>query len=218
MTSINKKNVIVVGSSNKIVGKGLGDYIDSFDVVVKFNGSLFLYDDKDFTKDYGGRYDIQFMTNPLIRKKKPNLKKYNFVDYFLFKRDYKEYQDIPRKIIKKNFKNVESKMEKGFTFSGIAVLDYVLEQNPESVELVGWDMYIGKPNYWDGDWSHYPKGYIPKEMKELTAKENADGHLTHSRYWNAIVLKELLDDSRVKSNEELRINVNYILEHKEAYE
>jgi len=215
---IKNSNIIIVGGSNKLVGLNKGKYIDSFDIVVKFNGSLFLYNANDFTKDYGKRFDLHFMTNPLIREKKPDLKKYDFVNCFLFKRDYKEYKDINRVIIKESFKNVESKMKKGFTYSGIAVLDYVLSCNLKSVELIGWDMYVDKPNYWDGDWSHYPEGYVPEEMKDLTARENADGHLAHSRYWNCVVLKEMIDDVRVTCSDDLRNNVEYILKNRKYYE
>lgn len=49
--SIKDKKVIIVGSSSNLEGKGKGAYIDNFDYVVKFNGSLFMGQDKNFFRD-----------------------------------------------------------------------------------------------------------------------------------------------------------------------
>ena len=50
------KRVAIVGPSAHLIGENLGDYIDSFDVVVRVG---FLEEPSEKTaKDYGGRTDI----------------------------------------------------------------------------------------------------------------------------------------------------------------
>ena len=41
-------------------GKNKGEFIDTFDIVVRTNGAIFLMDNLDYQKDYGKRIDILY--------------------------------------------------------------------------------------------------------------------------------------------------------------
>jgi len=212
------KSIIVVGSSDIIKGKRLGEFIDSHDVVVKFNGSLFIQKDKEYQKDYGKKDTLHFLTNPFVRELKPDLKKYPFVKHFLFKRNYPQYTDIPHTAIPRAFKEVESKMKRGFTYSGVAVVHYLTKLKPKHLFLTGMDMYINRANVYNKDWSGYVEGYIHPTMKAFEDESHKDGHLAHSRYWNAVVLKEIIETHYISCDARFLEKLDMIISHKEAYE
>lgn len=58
---MNKKQVIVVGNGPSLEGKGLGLWIDSFDIVVKMNNG-------HFDKDYGFKGNYLISTTRSVRK------------------------------------------------------------------------------------------------------------------------------------------------------
>jgi hypothetical protein len=213
------KSVAVVGGSDNIVGQNLGSFIDCFDYVVKFNGSLFIQQRDDYKRDYGVRDDIHFLTNPFVRELNPDLDGLGLYPFYLFKRKYPQYNKIKYEIISQSFKEIENKIEKGFVYSGIAVIYHLLKQKPSLIQLFAMDMYRKQKNYYDGSWIGYLDGYIPQKMKDFTDREHSDGHLAHSRYWNAVVLSEMSKNSSVlKMNGELRNSIDYIIKHREEFE
>lgn len=218
--NIKNKTVAIIGSSKNLEGQEMGGYIDdSFDYVVKFNGSLFMHNNEEYCKDYGSRDDIHFLTNPFIQEMAPDLDNLSQKPYFLFKKKYPQYKRINYEVIKQSFDEVEKQMQKGFAYSGVAVLNYILKCKPNKIHILGMDMYINQPNFYDGDWSDYPNGYIPEKMKELTNRLHADGHLVHSRYWNAVVLKKLLlKNNNVIFDLKLMDNIDYIIQRRKDYE
>lgn len=217
---ITGRTVAIVGASTTIKGKGLGNVIDSYDYVVRFNGAIGLLNNEKYIRDYGQRDDIHFFTNTFINTMKPALNQIKNKPFFLFKKPYSQYENLRYETIGKSFKEVEQQMGKGFSYSGIAVLNYLLKQKPQKIYLYGMNMYIEQPNYYDGDWSNYPEGYIPERMKQLTDELHSDGHLSHSRYWNAVVLKRLLlkYEKVIEYNDSLLKNIDYIIQHRGEFE
>lgn len=219
MIDIKNKTIALIGSSKNIQGKRYGPYIDSFDFVVKFNGALFLRDNEEYCKDYGYRDDIHFLTNPFVKEMKPDLDNIENPPYFLFKKKYPQYKKIQYDVISESFKQVEKTIRKGFSYSGVAVLYHLLKYKPQIIHIMSMDMYIDQPNYYDGNWDHYPEGYIPQKMKDLTDKLHSDGRLAHSRYWNAVVMKRLfLQNNNIIVDKSLWDNIEYIIQHRKDYE
>ena len=65
---IKGKSVIIVGPNNNLKGKGLGSYIDRFDIIVRHNTVFdFLPFTQEYKKDYGSRTDILYLSPTCIK-------------------------------------------------------------------------------------------------------------------------------------------------------
>ena len=65
---IKGKSVAIVGPNTNLKGKGLGKYIDSFDIVVRHNTVFeFLPFTPEYKKDYGSRTDILYLSPSCIK-------------------------------------------------------------------------------------------------------------------------------------------------------
>jgi|GEM_PF-4258890 len=219
LQEIGGKEIAVVGGSHILKNQNKGDFIDAFDYVVKFNGALNLHNNSDYTKDYGKRDDIHFLTNPYVKEMKMDLDNFSLQPYYLFKKSYPQYKKIKYENIGGSIQEIEKGIQKGFVYSGIATIYHLLKFNPKKIHLFGMDMYVEDLNSYNGDWSRYPEGYIPEKMKKLTDKLHADGHLSHSRYWNSVVLNEMIIHNQDTFIYEfyLRMALHYILTHREWY-
>lgn len=60
---INGKNVIIVGPSNSLEGKGLGKVIDSYDIVIRINRWYYMNNHND----YGSRCDVYYVNGEMSR-------------------------------------------------------------------------------------------------------------------------------------------------------
>lgn len=214
---IKNKKVVIVGGSNILEGKQQGEMIDNFDYVVRLNGAIRLLNDPKYIIDYGTRDDIHFFTNPYIREMQPKLVNPPF---YLFKFGYKQYKNLKHEVIGQSIKEVQKHIYKGFVYSGIAVLYHLLKQKPAKIHLLGMDLYVDEPNYYDGTWKGYIQNYVPEKMKRFTDKEHADGHLAHSRFWNAAVLRNLIlqYSEIIHIEDEFENTINYILKNRIKYE
>jgi hypothetical protein len=67
------KNIIIVGPAPTLLNKNKGEYIDSFDCVIRLNNSIFSLD--DFEKDYGTRTDVVYSNSYFWKHNKEKLKK-----------------------------------------------------------------------------------------------------------------------------------------------
>lgn len=87
---IRGKRVIIVGPSTKLKGKGLGKWIDSFDLVVRHNTVFdYLPFNSKYRKDYGSRTDIIYFsptcmnlyTRKIMTLRKLRLNKIKYIVY-----------------------------------------------------------------------------------------------------------------------------------------
>ena len=68
---IKNRRVCFVGASPILVDRKMGEFIDSFDVVVRTNGSSTLINDPSFVKDYGCKMDVLYTNNQFYREMSP---------------------------------------------------------------------------------------------------------------------------------------------------
>lgn len=214
---LKNKSFAVVSSSSSLIGKNLGSYIDSFDYVVKFNGSVLVQAESEYCKDFGSKDDIHFFTNPYIKIMNPKLELYPYVKLFLYKFFNAQYERFPYEIIRQSFRQVEKFLHGTSSFSGLAVINFITRFNPKKIELFGMNMYVNQPKNYIGEWDHYYPGYIPEEMKQLTDDLHMNKPLPHSRYWSAQILLKLIQKKHIICNEELIKNINFILKNFDTF-
>lgn len=95
---IKDKSVVIVGPNTNLKGKNLGEYIDSFDIVVRSNTVFdFLPLNEELAKDYGSRTDIIYWSPTLIKRyanRKSTIKKLKEcnVKYICYQNGNKGYQ------------------------------------------------------------------------------------------------------------------------------
>lgn len=129
---ITGKRVIFVGPATSISGKGLGELIESYDIVVRTNGSFKINPEDEV--DYGRRTDILYV-NGLFRKRG------NIANETT--RDFK-YICSQQKIkgVEDKIRLYRYKQESGKRYlSGIYAIVDILNQNPSELFITGIDFY-----------------------------------------------------------------------------
>lgn len=187
---IKNKRVIFVGAAPIMIGIGEGPKIDSYDVVVRTNGSIWLIHQKDFQVDYGKRCDVLYTNNQFYREMRP-LPVREFRQHGLkFLRmktcrpsDFREYNHhVGTEIIRDAIHEVDKKIS-GATM-GMYLIQDILNCNPESLMVTGIDFFISKKKVFEHDnYREYYPGYLPDKIREQGNRINAgkveDGHNLH---------------------------------------
>ena len=177
---IKNKRVIFVGASPIMIRLGEGPKIDSYDVVVRTNGSIWLIHQKDFQVDYGKRCDVLYTNNQFYREMRP-LPVREFRQHGLkFLRmktcrpsDFREYNHhVGTEIIRDAIHEVDKKIS-GATM-GLYLIQDILNCNPESLMVTGIDFFISKKKVFEHDnYREYYPGYLPDKIREQGNRINA---------------------------------------------
>lgn len=132
------KRVAFVGPADSISGKGLGELIESYDVVVRTNASFNINPGDEV--DYGRRTDVLYI-NGLFRKRGniENETTRNF-QYICSQRNVKGIED---KIRLYKFKQETSKRY----FNGTYAIADLLNQNPKELFITGIDFFTGENSH-----------------------------------------------------------------------
>lgn len=152
---IEGKRVVVVGGSPKVVGTGLGEFIDDHDTVVRINihwpCSLYVEEPFDDTEDIGQRTDLLFLNaaNGGSLEAFKTLKEIKWVifpgkgkpdsNYYPI-RDYCKDNGIVCELFRPYriaVVNLERK-----SFAGTLALLAILYQKPKEVFITGFDFYV----------------------------------------------------------------------------
>jgi len=218
MTSncIRGKTVALVSASASLINKRLGRKIDSFDYVVKFNGSVLIQHKKPFCIDYGSKDDIHFFNNPYLKFIKPNVLRYPYVKLFLCKFIRNRYLRFNKfESIEKSFDEVKTYLNGKEPYSGIAVLNHLVKKEPKKIELFGMDLYANQLSDVNEIDTYFP-GYVPLKIKEIS--DSLEDHSCHSRYYSAVFLKNLLSKySNIEYDNLFIDSLEKILDNKEIY-
>ena len=154
---IENKKIIIVGPAGYLQGKGLGKYIDSFDIVVRINHAIPILN----KIDYGARTDVLY--HILSRRGKDGIhKKYiteeeikewkkNKVVWLISRHDdrSKRIQALKHYLngnvdwitIKSNFYNKLKKETGKAPNTGILTIMHILSLKPKTVNVIGFDFY-----------------------------------------------------------------------------
>lgn len=158
---INNKKIIIVGPSPNILEKGYGEYIDSFDVVIRTNGGFPV--NPELQNDYGSRCDViyinsHFTSFHLLERIEDYIK--NDVKFVLYKDNKRlktqEIQSLEN--LKLSFIRWENHYSNILT--GIYIIFNLIQLKVKEITITGMDFYETQ----DSDGAYIP-GYRPDTIK-----------------------------------------------------
>lgn len=219
------KRVIFVGPAPIMRDKGLGDWIDSFDIVARSNGAIFLLDEEDYRKDYGSRCDILFVNRQFSREvKKFNVDKWikNWNLKFICGKSYSERHNqlYGNKVgivsAEKAIRSLSNKI-KG-TLMGPIIMTHLLEQQPADLWFTGMDFYIDKPDkFKPGEYKEYYPGYLPKVITEKANVNNIGRIDEHDQYSNTRYLWSLVQKGKINTNPFIKELMQKVIANPDVY-
>ena len=65
MIEYKNKKIIFIGPSSYLIGKNKGNFIDSFDIIIRTNNSINM--SEKLYNDYGSRTDVLYVNNPYTK-------------------------------------------------------------------------------------------------------------------------------------------------------
>lgn len=177
---IQNKNIIIVGPSPYLKDKNYGEWIDSFDYVVKFNNMIY----SNQSQDHGSKIDILYLNNFYTRKQHfINSPNHDKVKMLVIKpiRDSQLYQ-IHNNLIKTRIVN---QITSGLLLGIMSIKD-ILQFNPNNLHVIGMDFY-------QSDQLYYPN----YQLLNHTDKHNINNNINHIK--QVMNYNNLTFDSQVKN-------------------
>ena len=120
--------IIIVGNSPKLLGKGMGKFIDSFDTVVRMNNAQA---GGEWEDDFGNKTDILFSTQAFNRHLNPK-KHIFFIPHLMNRMD---------PYVQKVYKHLRETYDI-YPSTGIVCIHYFLEFY-DKVNIINFDFQIG---------------------------------------------------------------------------
>ena len=205
---IENKRVIFVGGCSNLINKEQGEWIDSFDIVIRSNGFIELLLNKGLHKDYGKRIDVLYTNVQFAREMRPfPIRRYvgQGVKYLCMKGKtgldflcYSYSQYLKVRTFDHAMKTVQQKVKSATT--GIALFQDIANQNPKEFWITGIDFFVSKKKEFEhNNYKEYLTNYLPDKIREQGNKINIgkteDGH---DFYENAkYIYEELFNRNRV---------------------
>lgn len=184
---IKGKRVVFVGACPNIKNKKLGDFIDSFDTVVRTNGSITLIENSAFQRDYGARIDILYTNNQFYREMRPlplNEYRKKGVQVMcmkrIMKRDELYYPKVmPYRMLHEVIKAVARDLPTATM--GAFIYTDILAKGPKEFHLMGVDFFASrKPKFEHDCYKEYVDGYLPDKIRaqgnRINVGKNEDAH------------------------------------------
>lgn len=223
---ITGKSIAVVGPAKNIEGKGMGSFIDSFDLVIRPGQLTHLPD--NITDDYGKRTDIIFHSfnsweRKIASKNIEFLKSLSYVvGCMVCVSDCNNYEDFRNKLISEGIKFhkpsdryiLRNFRDVGTTIScGISSIIILLEYDIKSLYITGFDFYnlgeygkVYRDDYFDTV-SPDSNGYIPNTSDKTVSPHSGRFDL-HDQRTQMKFLKGLSErDGRIKLDDYLQENL-----------
>lgn len=197
---INGKRVVFVGPAKTLVGKNQGSFIDSFDVIIRTNGSFPV--SQTLHKDYGSRCDVLYTNQLYERKTRMNPQDFRNVSFIVLKTDNHATQY--------RFKNAKTRtrlathdfirVQRDLKFPllmGTFIVEDIIAAKPKELYLTGMTCYKEGPEYIN---NYLPKDVSVDELEKTRIKSHnqpaQDRHLKQ-RWKNGFIkvdetLKEIL--------------------------
>lgn len=200
------KSVILVGPAPTLRGKNKGDWINSFDVVVRTNGAIMLLDNEDFVKDYGSRCDILYSNVQFHREMKPfpiqawaDIFGLQFLNIKIILGSYR--QDYSKIVTVRTLQHIEQRLKpiiKGLLMGPIVITD-LLDFPLNSLYVTGMDFYVTKPNVFiPGDYREYYPGYLPEKIRKVADVANKGRIDPHDKKSNTSYIAHLWKNNQIE--------------------
>jgi len=196
--NITGKRVVFVGPSPCIQDQNLGKWIDSFDIVVRTNGSIFLLEDEKYRQDYGSKCSVLFLNNQFQRSVTniniEKLKKRGLEKIYCKKFVFPLYHSIINRGVPIEELGVSPNIQKiRGPFMGTIIIDFIASNAPKEFHITGIDFYSDRKQI------YYP-GYLPKLKGIVVKKEKTDRSVKqpiHDNYANNLYIHDLISDGKV---------------------
>ncbi len=170
---ISGKHVCIVGPSACLNGSGMGKLIDSYDIVVRFNGSLPI--PVSNINDYGSKTNILYINNFFVKKMgSKNISKLKLHTKYIVSKS-----NFPGTI------HVNPNSLKGTRLMGNIAVSDILTYNPSKIFITGIDFYKNANNFKSTyhDPKFFGRNFNPKPSTAHNFKFNMDDlkimHLAH---------------------------------------
>jgi hypothetical protein len=158
------KSVIIVGPSPCILGKGYGEYIDSFDIVIRTNGGINLTLTNPF--DYGTRCDVLYINSYYssnLDLEISELINSSNVLYISSKTVDRIPNDVlvslePTILSWREFRSLRNKLKSAPISGAYIIYELSLFKNIKHIVLTGVDFYKNQDNT-------YAENYLPNNFK-----------------------------------------------------
>ena len=202
---IKGKRVIYVGPATTLEGKEMGEFIDSFDVVIRSNNSYQIPDESQV--DYGSRCDILYASGVFRKQNIINSENTEHIKLVCSNRKFHSVIDKCRV-----FRMDRIKKQKRF-LTGIYSLIDILNQNPRELYITGMDFYQSEKMYTD----FYKIGDLHEDdnaKKTLNTYHDVDKDLEyfkkHIAYKHNVTLDEMLKHLMSKESLYETFNTNQL--------
>lgn len=215
---IRGKSVCFVGACPNMVGRGLGESIDSFDVVVKTNGSIWL-NAPEYKKDYGSRVDVLYTNNQFAREMRAELRDIRGIKFMRMKsckpNDLIALREFYRAdIINDAIHAVNKKVRSALM--GCYLIQDILQCRPNSLYLTGIDFFESKKQVFEHDnYREYLNGYLPNRIREqgnrINKGKKTDGHDAKS---NTRFIYDLWSEGKVSMPDFIEESMKRVLDAK----
>ncbi len=168
---IREKRVVFVGACPNLLGRGMGEKIDSYDIVVRSN-NFWKPIQKAWIKDYGQRCDVVYVNVQYVKKMRPfpiAEMKERGLSWVIFKglniNKLAEYNTI---INARTYNHVISRVSQKIlsATAGLYLAFDILENNPAEFYYTGVDFFASrKPKFEFDNYQEYLPGYLPDKIR-----------------------------------------------------
>jgi hypothetical protein len=197
---ISNKKVCFVGPSSLHIGTACGDFIDSFDVVVKTNMAVTL-DTPEYFHDFGRRCDVLYLNNLCFRLMWGNdfktVLNTRGVKWVCCKSDYQAryIKGFHVHGLSRNKKKVNRICPNAVM--GAYILFDLLDAGAKEIFVTGIDFFSARKKKFDGSWAEYTPGYmsgkIESRIHESFIRRGKD---YHDMYDSTKYMSKLAQDSK----------------------
>lgn len=194
---IHGKRIAIVGPSKILEGSKMGEFIDSFDLVIRTNGSFNILD--EIKEDYGSRCDILYVNGSYSREMYPlpvdwyrsrGMKILCMKNNYIIHRRYYN-PTLPTRWINQNPRLIAG--VKG-PLLGTYILNDLLQYEPGYIYLTGMDMYqAGFANGLNLD-AHYLPGYQPQKILDIVKPKEHTMKMGHDVASNNAFFKRIIEE------------------------
>jgi len=219
---IQGKRVVFCGPAANMKGRGLGSFIDSFDVVVRTNHfPVIIQEDSELIEDVGKRTDILYINFDYYRNKRPlpyEIYKAISLKWICLKRcSPSEYSVLKRfckpRLIKKE--DIHVRKYAKIPLMGMTVAYDILKNEPAELHFTGIDFYNGvdtvKGSNPETYQSYIKTDYIIEEVKARNSERGLGEGVGHDMIENAMYFRGLLDDGKITVPDFVESRLNEVL-------
>lgn len=210
---IEGKRVCFVGSCPNIIDKGLAKKINSYDVVIRTNGSInLILNDPEYIKHYGKKCNVAYYNSQYTRDGWPfdtkGMKKLG-ITHCNFKNIH---PDKEKELLKKGFnvRSLSALVKYMHTIlpsplMGSILIKDVLSFNPKEFYITGIDFFESKPNVFiPDDYREYYPGYLTKKTEmwaNINVPKKNNGKDGHDKKSNTAFIYNLIDEGLVTTDD-----------------